>query len=186
MKTILTLILLVAFNCSAQWGLYQVHYSPDQDWSTFRWEVIYEGNVIAAGGVNSAFGYSHNQFQNNQTKRFFAPNECVTFRVYDPDCDGFSLGINNNIANIVGFTRVLNNGTFQQITIDGNYVNLGQWTTPIQCVYNFNLNLAQPNGGPCIPMNSPCNCPADLNGDGMVGNADLLIFQQLFGTVCGK
>lgn len=184
MKTLFTFLLLSTLTCSAQWGLYQVHYSPDQDWSTFRWEVEWNGEIIARGGVGAPFGYTHNQFQNNQTKRFLAPNECVMFKVYDPDCDGFTLGINNNVANIVSFSRVLQNGALQQIDIDGNYANLGNWTTPVQCVYSFTLDLSQVNGGACTPVNSHCDCPADLNGDGLVGNADLLIFQQLFGTNC--
>lgn len=52
MKTVLSIILLaLSLSAPAQWGLYQLHYSPDQDWAEFRWEVVYEGEIIASGGT---------------------------------------------------------------------------------------------------------------------------------------
>lgn len=51
---------------------------------------------------------------------------------------------------------------------------------PEACNYDENVNL---DDGTCL-FGSDCTCPGDLNGDGIVGGSDLLVFLSFYAGPC--
>lgn len=51
---------------------------------------------------------------------------------------------------------------------------------PEACNYDDNVNL---DDGSCL-YGSDCTCPGDLNGDGIVGSSDLLVFLSFYAEPC--
>ena len=65
--------------------------------------------------------------------------------------------------------------------------NLCEFDSCLGCTYpdatNYNPDASIDDGSCVFELGNP-NCPADINGDGFVSVADLLIFVAEYGTVC--
>jgi hypothetical protein len=63
---------------------------------------------------------------------------------------------------------------------------LCEYTTCLGCTYpdatNYNAD-ASIDDGSCI-IEAASSCPSDINGDGLVGIQDLIIFIAAFGSIC--
>ena len=146
MKTLLTILLLAALNCSAQNNI-TVHSRINQNPSQTTWQVLNSSNQVVQSGNCGSVNKGHT------STSFILPNGNYMFRVNDSACNGFSNGfVTLSVCDVA-----------KASIISGSYCFMQEEFTVASC---------------------PQNCPAHLNGDGIVGNADLLIFQQLFGTTC--
>jgi len=55
------------------------------------------------------------------------------------------------------------------------------------CTYDYSLNYnpdATADDGSCEVDYSFSNCPSDLDGNGIVGAQDLLLFLSVYGLIC--
>jgi len=73
-----------------------------------------------------------------------------------------------------------NDGFFEQAQFRGAFSSTGNWLCGWTAVDAYGINVAPPGG--CV-VAAPC--PADLNGDGVVGGADLGALLAAWGTTAG-
>jgi hypothetical protein len=73
-----------------------------------------------------------------------------------------------------------NDGFYEQAQFRGAFSSTGNWLCGWTAVDAYGINVAPPGG--CV-VAAPC--PADLNGDGVVGGADLGALLAAWGTTAG-
>ena len=129
---------------------------------------------IASGcyDVSVTGGSSNNEISWSLAGESAGANSVTTVAIGVPSCDPFCLiplACNYNSQGVIGDC------------------NLCEFDSCQGCTYpdatNYDANATIDDGSCIFQLGNP-NCPADINGDGFVSVADLLIFIAEYGTIC--